>query len=206
MHLKSIIMKKNYLLFMLLAFLSANVIHAQFACPELLGSQTTTTVITFKITQGNCSNYVDNNIFVAYQGYSGTFHKTSCNGTNLKYTATGSPLPVSDSFSVFFPSGSNCTYLNGSLVTLSEEEVSFSEKVFIYPNPVLNGDELNIKFKSNLSARLEVYNVAGKLVLTDEVSNQDSKKVNTNSLSNGIYLLKISTDNASTTRKVVIMK
>lgn len=199
-------MKKNYLFLLLLAILSANVINAQFACPELLGAQTTTTTIHFKIVDGTSCNSFPQNIFVSYQSFSATFKKSSCSGTDLFYTTTGSALPVADSFATFFPGRGTCNYVDGSLVTLSDNEVSLSEKVFIYPNPVLNGDELNIKFKSNISAKLQVYNVTGKLVLTDEVSNQDSKKLNTNALSNGIYLLKISTDNASTTRKVVIMK
>jgi hypothetical protein len=38
------------------------------------------------------------------------------------------------------------------------------------------------------------------------VNNQDSKEIDANALTNGIYMLKISTSNASTTRKVVIMK
>ena len=206
MRLKSIIMKKNYLFLLLLALLSANFIHAQFACPELLGNQSTTTTIHFKIIDGSSCNSFPQNIFVSYQGFSETFKKSSCSGTDLFYTTTGDPLPVADSFASFFPGRSTCNYVNGVLVTLSDNEVSLSEKVLVYPNPVLNGDELNIKFKSNISAKLEVYNVAGKLVMTDEVSNQDSKTVKTNTLSNGIYLLKISTDDASTTRKVVIMK
>ena len=205
MHLKSIIMKKNYLFLLLLALLSANVIHAQFACPELLGNQTTSTTIHFKIVAGTCGSYPQQ-IFVSYQSYSATFTLQSCNGTNLKYVNNTNPLPVVDSFASFFPGGSLCNYVNGTLVTLSDKEISLSDKVVIYPNPVFNGDELNIKFKSNISAKLEVYNVAEKLVLTDEVSNRDSKTIKTNALSNGIYLLKISSDNASTTRKVVIMK
>ena len=205
MRLKSIIMKKNYLFLLLLALLSANFIHAQFACPELLGNQSTTTSIQFKINAGSCASYPQN-IFVTHQGIGVNFTKVSCNGTNLKYNAVSGSLPDPENFIVSFPPGGICEYQNGVLVTLSDNEVSLSEKVLVYPNPLLNGDELNIKFKSNISAKLEVYNVAGKLVMTDEVSNQDSKTVKTNTLSNGIYLLKISTDDASTTRKVVIMK
>jgi len=198
-------MKKNYILLTLLVFLTSNIIYAQFACPESLGPQSTTTTIHFKITAGTCSSYPAN-IFVAEGAYSETFTLSSCTGTNLKYTTTGSPLPVADSFASFFPNGGTCNYLNGTLVTLSDDEVSLKDKVLIYPNPVLNGDNLSIKFKFNLSAKLELYNVTGKLVLSDAVSNQDKKEVNTNALANGIYMLKISTDNASTTRKVVIMK
>ena len=198
-------MKKNYLFLCLLAILSVNLIHAQFACPELLGTQSTTTTLQFKINPGSCA-YYPLNIFASHQGVGVNFTRVSCTGTNLKYNAVSGSLPDPDDFVVSFPGGGVCTYENGVLVTLSDEEVSFSEKVFIYPNPVLNGNELNIKFKSNISAKFEVYNVAGKLVMTDNVSNQDTKTIKTNALSNGIYLLKISTDNASTTRKVVIMK
>lgn len=199
-------MKKNYILLTLLVFLTSNIIHAQFACPELLGSQSTTTTIHFKIVDGTTCNSFPQNIFVSYQGFSETFKKSSCSGTDLLYTTTGSSLPVADSFSTFFPGRGTCQYLNGTLVTLSDNEVSLNDKVLIYPNPVLNGDNLTIKFKFNLSAKLELYNVTGKLVLSDAISNQDKKEVNTNALANGIYMLKISTDNASTTRKVVIMK
>jgi len=198
-------MKKNYLFLFLLAILSVNLIHAQFACPELLGTQSTTTSLQFKINPGSCASY-PNNLYATYQGISVNFLRASCNGTNLKYNAISGSLPDPDDFVVFFQGGGVCTYQNGVLVTLSDDEISFSDKVLIYPNPVLNGNELNIKFKSNISAKFEMYNVAGKLVMTDEVSNQDTKTIKTNALSNGIYLLKISSDNASTTRKVVIMK
>lgn len=199
-------MKKNYFLFMLLVFLSANFIHAQFACPELLGNQSTTTTIHFKIIDGTSCNSFPQNIFVSYNDFSETFKKSSCSGSDLLYTTTGSPLPVADSFATFFPGKGTCNYMDGVLVTLSDNEVSLSEKVFIYPNPVLNGDHLTIKLKSNLSAKVEMYNVTGKLVLSDIISNDDRKYLNTSNLTNGIYMLKISTDDASTSRKVVIMK
>ena len=198
-------MKKNYLFLLLLTILSVNLIHAQFACPELLGTQSTTTTLQFKINPGSCSSYPAN-IFASHQGVGVNFIRVSCNGTNLKYNAVSGSLPDPENFTVSFPSGGLCTYQNGVLVTISDDEISFSDKVLIYPNPVLNGDELNIKFKSNISAKFEMYNVAGKLVMTDEVSNQDTKTIKTNALANGIYLLKISAYNASTTRKVVIMK
>ncbi|RIA09104.1 putative secreted protein (Por secretion system target) [Flavobacteriaceae bacterium MAR_2010_72] len=198
-------MKKNYYLFMIMAFFTANVIHAQFVCPELLGNQTTTTTIHFKINAGTCASY-NQNIFVTYQGVGITFTKSTCNGTNLQYVSTGGSLSDPDDFIVSFPNNGTCQYVNGTLVTLSDDEVSFNDKVSVYPNPLLKGDLITVKFKSNLSAKFEIYNVAGKLVSNDLLSNQNSKEISTNNLTNGIYLLKISTDEASTTRKIVIMK
>lgn len=189
---------------MLLVFVSTNAIFAQI-CPESLGPQSTNNTIHFKIASGTCNSY-PNKIFVAHGNYSESFTKGSCNGTNLYYTSDGAALPVVDSFNFFSPVTGLCQYLNGVLVTLSDNEVSLSEKVFIYPNPLINDDHLNIKFKSNLSAKLDIYNVSGKLVLSNTVNNQDKTVINTSRLSNGVYTVKISTDEASTTRKIVIMK
>ncbi len=197
-------MKKIYLSLLLLVFLSSNIIYAQI-CPESLGPQSTANTIHFKITSGTCSSY-PLKIFVAHGNYSESFTKGNCNGTNLYYHTDGAALPVVDSFNFFSPQTGLCQYLNGVLVTLSDKEVSLSEKVFIYPNPLINDNHLNIKFKSNLSAKLDMYNLSGKLVLTTTANNQDRMEVNTSRLSNGVYTVKISTDDASTTRKVVIMK
>ncbi|MFC4720909.1 T9SS type A sorting domain-containing protein [Geojedonia litorea] len=190
---------------MLLALFTANVIHAQFACPEMLGNQTSTTTIHFKINSGACANY-SQNIFVTYQGTGITFSKSSCNGTDLFYVSTSGALSDPDDFVVSFPGRGTCQYINGTLATLSDDEVSFNDKVSVYPNPLLKGDIITVKFKSNLSANFEIYNVAGKLISKDFVSNQSSKEISTKNLTNGIYLLKISTDEASTTRKIIIMK
>ena len=198
-------MKKIYLSLLLLVFFSTNDVFAQFSCPTSLGPQSTTTTIHFQINSGTCQSFPQN-IFVAYQSYSETLKKVSCSGTDLFYESTGGALPVANSFSTFFPGRGTCQYSNGVLVTLSDNQVSLSEKVFIYPNPLINENHLNIKFRSNLSARLDMYNVSGKLVLTSYIKNQDRTDVNTSRLSNGVYTVKISTDEASTTRKVVIMK
>jgi len=199
-------MKQNYYLFMLLTFLTVNVIHAQFVCPELLGNQTTVTTIHYKIAGGSCSNY-PNNILVTYNSYSQSFTKTSCNGSNLKYTTDGLPLPVVDSFTTYFGlAGNICQYQNGVLVTLSDNQVTLDEQVIIFPNPIMYGDDIKIKFRSNMSAKLNLYNVTGKLVLSDEVNDSDSKRMTTSNLTNGIYMLQIESDNQSATRKILIMK
>jgi hypothetical protein len=76
----------------------------------------------------------------------------------------------------------------------------------VYPNPLTSGNSIKLVFGLPITAKLSIYNVTGKLVLSDMVNNQDSKEIDANALTNGIYMLKISTSNASTTRKVVIMK
>jgi len=76
----------------------------------------------------------------------------------------------------------------------------------LFPNPLTSGNSIKVVFGLPITAKLSIYNVTGKLVLSNLVNNQDSKEINTSDLANGIYMLKISTDHTSTTRKVVIMK
>ncbi len=198
-------MKKNYYL-LVLALICANFINAQFVCPELLGNQTTATTIHFKIPAGTCAEY-SGTIFVSEGAYSQIFNLLSCQSTNLKYTIEpGDTLSSDDTFSVFFPGGSICGYVNGVQVTLSNNDVSLNESVSIYPNPLRKDNLLTIKLAANISAKIYMYDVTGKLTISDEIDNVSRKQINTSALTNGVYFLQIVTDNATITRKVIIMQ
>jgi hypothetical protein len=197
-------MTKNYYLLLVCTFLCVNFINAQVTCPELIGTQTTSTTIHFKITGGTCGDYPDP-IRVFDGDYIETFELLSCHGTNLKYTTAGVSLPVDDSFIADFTAAGICGYVEGALIVLSNNDVKLNESVSIYPNPLIKQRNLNLKFATNLSAKVYMYDVTGKLAIRDEVNNAVSKKINTSALTNGIYFLQIATDKASITRKVIIM-
>lgn len=198
-------MKKNYYLALLVAFLWSNLSTAQFACPETIGPQSTVSTLHFKIVSGTCGDY-PSSIFVSEGGLSATYVVATCNGTNLKYDfSSGDTLPSEDTFIVDFPLAGICGYVNGSLITLSNDEFSLNESLSVYPNPLVKQSHLNLKFSRNTSAYLNMYDVTGKLAVRDEISNAVSKKLNTSALNNGIYFLKIATDKASVTRKIIIM-
>ena len=206
-------MKKNYYLLLLLAFFSANLLQAQ-SCPELLGNQSTTTLLHFKIAPGStCGDFpTDDSIFVTIDGIFATFDFLSCSGTNLKYTlAPGeTALTSDDTFVVSFPSlGLNpCNYVLGVLEdpVLSNNDVSLNESVSIFPNPLMKDKVLTVKIPFNITAKLFMYDVTGKLTITDEIDNVNRKQINTSTLTNGVYFLQLVTDNATITRKVIIMK
>ena len=206
-------MKKNYYLFMVLALGCVNFINAQFVCPELLGNQTTATIIHYKIPAGTCAEY-SAAIFVSDGAFSETFNLLSCNGTNLKYTyLSGDPLVVADTFIAFFTDPDTgqvlgiCGYENGVYnPILSNNDVTLNESISIFPNPLRKDNILTIKLATNISAKVFMYDVTGKLTITDEIDNVTRKQINTSVLNNGVYFLQIVTDNASITRKVVIMQ
>ena len=204
-------MKKNYYLLLVLAFICVNFITAQFNCPELLGNQSTTTLLHFKIDAGTCGDY-PSSINVVQNAVFGTYTFASCNGTNLKYDFESGPVsnPLTDinaPFFVDFPLNSICGYIGGVYdPTLSNNDVSLNESISIYPNPLRKDNVLTIKLATNISAKVFMYDVTGKLTVTDEIDNVTRKQINTLALNNGVYFLQIVTDNASVTRKVVIMQ
>lgn len=70
----------------------------------------------------------------------------------------------------------------------------------IYPNPVKNGT-LFISSENNSSKFVVIYDVLGKEVLNSKTSNSS---VNVSNLKNGVYLVKITEDGKTETRKLMI--
>lgn len=202
--LKPQIMKNNYTLLWLLSLFTFSFLSAQ-ECPEFLGSSSSSTIIHFKIVDGSCTDY-PSSISVA----GSTFDKLTCAGTDLKYGLTsGSALSPFDTFSSDFGSGMTCDYINGELrrETLSVEQFSnMIDAMRVFPNPLTNTNKVNVLFSNAITAQINIYDLTGKLVLSEEISNASTKRINISSLNNGIYMLQVVADNASTTRKIVVMK
>lgn len=74
------------------------------------------------------------------------------------------------------------------------------ESVSIYPNPTSLG-YLNISSKSNSKMAVSVFDVLGKQVIRKTVNDHI---LNVSKLNSGIYLMKVSQDDATITKKVVV--
>ena len=72
----------------------------------------------------------------------------------------------------------------------------------IYPNPANN--VLNINANSNIN-RVEVYNMMGQMV-GSYTANDMNTQINTTSFANGVYTVKISTENGTTTTKFTVAR
>ena len=90
----------------------------------------------------------------------------------------------------------SCISANCSPPTEIMQQINYLN-IQIYPNPVK--DILNIK--GDYSS-LEIYNLYGELVLTSNAK----RNINTESLSNGIYLVKIKDEKAFSISKIIISK
>ena len=76
------------------------------------------------------------------------------------------------------------------------------EDLSIYPNPVTNGKTfIYITSKWHLTKKVEFYNVLGKQIFSTVIS---GKELNISRLSKGVYILKITENDISETRKLII--
>jgi hypothetical protein len=74
------------------------------------------------------------------------------------------------------------------------------QQVGFYPNPVTDGC-LNIKASVNSEKQVEIFDLVGKKVLNQNTS---SNKIDVKNLKAGVYVLKVVTDNKTTTSKLII--
>lgn len=76
------------------------------------------------------------------------------------------------------------------------------EDLTIYPNPVTNGKVfIYISSKLNSTKKVDFYDVLGKQIYSTVLT---GKELNISNLSKGVYILKITEQNISETRKLVI--
>jgi hypothetical protein len=84
--------------------------------------------------------------------------------------------------------------------TLSTNDFNKSA-VSIYPNPVRSGGIITINANNSQPLQVTVFDVLGKQVLSKTISN---KTLNVSSLKAGVYLVQVTYNNKTITRKLVI--
>jgi hypothetical protein len=195
-------MKKIYFLFFLTVLFSLN--HAIAQCPEnayIIGTQPDQQII-FAFDPGpgpDCSTRPNG---IQIDGAT-VYSKGDCGTNYTVYNYVFGPVIADPSnFSVEYDSFI-CNYTN-NLLPVEVFQMINKASLKLYPNPVMRNGNLNVEFALNTSAKLNVYNVTGTLVLSNKMNNLKSKSFNVSNLKSGIYFLKIETDNTSLTRKFVV--
>jgi hypothetical protein len=81
-----------------------------------------------------------------------------------------------------------------------QQETTTIEGLSLYPNPVSNG-KVYITSKNDLDKEIIIFDVLGKKALQTMIS---SKELNVSNLAPGVYIIKISEGEASSTRKLIV--
>ncbi|HEX9981305.1 MAG TPA: T9SS type A sorting domain-containing protein [Flavobacterium sp.] len=101
-------------------------------------------------------------------------------------------------FTVGAPAPRNSTTaLNSCSLTVGNNSIA---GLNVYPNPVANGN-LFVTSDSNSAKSVMIYDVLGKLVVKTTVSDQ---AINVSSLKGGVYIVKVTEEGKTATRKLVI--
>ena len=88
---------------------------------------------------------------------------------------------------------------NTDIRSIGEQKI---EDLSIYPNPINSlKTYIYITSKLNSNKHVEFYNVLGKQIFTTRLT---GKELNISNLDKGVYILKITENNVSETRKLVI--
>lgn len=125
---------------------------------------------------------------------------------------SGSSLPPdltahSGSMFVFFSTNSSVTDkgwdAHYSTSPMNTEKKDVTDKIKVFPNPANN--RLNIELPRTVAfAEVCIYDIYGKKVVETGGSHCSSITVNTSGLPEGIYFIKISSDDNTVTKKVII--
>lgn len=82
------------------------------------------------------------------------------------------------------------------------DEVSMENTTMVYPNPAK--DVINVTAASNINS-IEVYSITGQLLISENGNDMQSQ-INVSELANGIYMMKISTEDGVINKKFNVAK
>ncbi|TYA53020.1 T9SS type A sorting domain-containing protein [Formosa maritima] len=83
---------------------------------------------------------------------------------------------------------------------LIENDYTDIENLSVYPNPVSQG-KIYITSKNNAPKKIEIFNVLGKNIQTVIIT---QRELNISKLKAGVYIIKITENNISATRKLIV--
>lgn len=93
-----------------------------------------------------------------------------------------------------------------TLTVTGISNINFASELNMYPNPVNNFLNVDFALNANEDVELSVIAVDGKVIETLNFNNASvvNTKINTASINNGVYILKIKTENGISTQKFVV--
>lgn len=93
---------------------------------------------------------------------------------------------------------------NDVVLNVEDEQIRMPN-IFMYPNPLASGSSLTLKLPDEQNGNVEVFDINGKILLKNTISNSNAV-LNTNSLQSGIYFLRVNGSFGTYTSKFTIVE
>ncbi len=88
----------------------------------------------------------------------------------------------------------------------SVNDFDLSSSISVYPNPSSGNVFVNINLPGPVSADLKVTNLMGETVLESKNNSQSTIKLDLSKVSGGMYFVEVRSENAKTTKKIILNK
>ena len=197
-------MKKIYLFLLMALIFSFNQISAQEPCPDSATISNNAKLLTLSYDDPPGVDCISMPAEIRTTNAIWAFKNCHTGNNSAFYDLVTGSEPAGGTLSIILGFDGVCDYVD-SVLPISDFEF-LNATLKLYPNPLMNGNQLNIEFAINTSAKVYLYDVTGKLAFIDEMDNVRRKQINTSSLTNGVYFLKLDVDDVIITRKVIVMK
>lgn len=129
------------------------------------------------------------------------------NGSLSTSTTTVGSFGNNITLEATFSDGINGTYYFGKNQLLSYDTASDFELFSVYPIPTNNN--LNIIINTNEDVQVSLYDIRGRIIYSNLINNNRERfntKVNVNSFSSGVYLLKVETNDGKKAIKKILIE
>ncbi|WP_299668850.1 T9SS type A sorting domain-containing protein [uncultured Polaribacter sp.] len=83
---------------------------------------------------------------------------------------------------------------------LGVEDKKKADRLVVHPNPVSNS--ITIDFKGSQAAKMKIIDSRGKIIIQDDIQ-YGTNTINLSNLSSGLYIIKVSDENETYTRKMI---
>lgn len=136
-----------------------------------------------------------------------TVFRTVFSGTEVDYI--GQAIPTTNTSIIAFPGKNTVAVTSPSIyfvarslaeITLSSSSFNAIDGLTMYPNP-LKGNTLYLISTANAEMSVQIFDLVGKEVLNSNVMNNT---VNVSGLTSGVYIVKVTEEGKTATRKLVI--
>ncbi len=104
--------------------------------------------------------------------------------------------------------GTDSTCQNITIIGTGIDQNALEQTLNVYPNPAKDVLQVALSYSGNKNLSIKMVDLTGKTVMHKTMTNANAQLItlNTSTLSEGIYILHVNTNNESVARKVTIMK